>query len=335
MVEIVDGSVLREDVTKNAMGGTELLAYRLQQALPQSILDEVQIVLSRVRKLRDDKVRIFWAHDLPGDPESEFLMNQNNHDWFHGYVFVSNWQAQQYIARYKLPTEKCIVIHNGIYPIAQTIEKPKDKINLIYHTTPHRGLELLIPTFEKLCTEYKNIHLNVYSSFKLYGWESRDKNYKGLFDKINNHEQMTYHGCVSNDAIRRTLSKSHIFAYPCVWTETSCLSLMEAMSAGLLCIHPNNGALFETGGNVTYAYQWQKNDETHMNLLYNILRDVISDLSLDINYYKVPTSMSKIYADYVYDFKKMAAIWNAYLKNIINNTDDRKLHQELFIYGSE
>jgi glycosyltransferase involved in cell wall biosynthesis len=334
MVEIVDGVVLRKDVTKNAMGGTELLAYRLQQVLPKSILDEVQIVLSRVRKLRDDKVRIFWAHDLPGDPESDFLNDPNNHKWFHGYVFVSNWQAQQYIARYNLPTDKCMVIHNGIKPIVD-FEKPKDKINLIYHTTPHRGLEILVPVFEKLCEIHRNIHLNVYSSFKIYGWDQRDKQYESLFEKIKSHEQMTYHGTVSNDEIREALKTSHIFAYPCIWTETSCLSLMEAMSAGLMCVHPNNGALFETSGNVTYQYQWQKNPNEHAMLMFNILNGIVHDLTVNPDYYNTPNLMSKIYANYTYSFDKIALMWESYLQNIINRVDDRSLHQELFIYGSE
>jgi glycosyltransferase involved in cell wall biosynthesis len=38
----------------------------------------------------------------------------------------------------------------------------------------------------------------------------------------------------------------HMFAYPCIWEETSCISALEAMAAGLYCVTTNYGALYET-----------------------------------------------------------------------------------------
>ena len=81
-----------------------------------------------------------------------------------------------------IPYFKSIVLNNAIDPI-EPLEKPDDKIRLIYHPTPHRGLELLVPVFEALCNEHNDIELDVYSSFKIYGWEQRDDQYKQLFDR--------------------------------------------------------------------------------------------------------------------------------------------------------
>jgi hypothetical protein len=36
-------------------------------------------------------------------------------------------------------------------------EKPKDKIVLVHHSNPQRGLSLLVDVFERLCEEYDNI----------------------------------------------------------------------------------------------------------------------------------------------------------------------------------
>ena len=41
---------------------------------------------------------------------------------------------------------------------------------------------------------------------------------------------MTYHGFKPNDVVRKALSEAHIFAYPSIWVETSCISAIEAMS---------------------------------------------------------------------------------------------------------
>lgn len=40
--------------------------------------------------------------------------------------------------------------------------------------------------------------------------------------------------------------QAHIFAYPCTWEETSCLSAIEAGMAGLSLVTTNLGALYET-----------------------------------------------------------------------------------------
>ena len=73
-----------------------------------------------------------------------------------------------------VPYSESIILRNAIDPI-EVGEKPKDTIRLIYHSTPHRGLELLVPVFEKLCETHDDIELDVYSSFKIYGWEERSE----------------------------------------------------------------------------------------------------------------------------------------------------------------
>ena len=118
-----------DELSKNAMGGTELMKYALESRLDKELLDEVQIVCSRVRELDESKLRIFWAHDLPGDPESEFLRD-GGWDKFHRLVFVSNWQMQAYIQAYNIPWSKCIVLQNAITPIEEH-EKPTDKYDIV------------------------------------------------------------------------------------------------------------------------------------------------------------------------------------------------------------
>src|SRR6185436_14024378 len=147
-----------------------------------------------------------------------------------------------------------IVLYNAIEPIP-LVEKPPDTINFVYHTTPHRGLEILVPVFENIVREFPNVHLDVFSSFAAYGWNERDKPYEPLFAKIAEHPNMTYHGYQPNDVVREYLQRAHYFAYPNTWLETSCIALMEAMSAGCVCLHPNAGALPETSGGLTRMYQ--------------------------------------------------------------------------------
>ena len=321
------------EVSAGAKGGTELMREWLQARLPVELVEQCQIISSRVRELQDDKIRILWLHDLPNDPESEHLKN-GGHEKFHALVFVSNWQMQQYVAYFNIPWSKCVVIENAIVPVdEEKIVKPTDKIKLIYHTTPHRGLELLVPIFVKLAEKHKNIELDVFSSFKIYGWEQRDEPYKKLFDICKEHPQINYHGTVPNDVVRDALAQAHIFAYPSIWTETSCISLMEAMSAQCVCIHPNLGALYETAGGTTMMYQWNEDTTQHANGFAHIVDTIISNMS-DENY-RAMTGIARSLTKVRFGWPRAIGSWTMLIESLLQkypSVESRKDKGPMFSY---
>lgn len=326
MVQIIDGVIKKGKTNSNAMGGTEILAHKLVDHVKPEYLNGVQIISSRVEcELSPDHVRVFWAHDLPGDPASEFLHKKSEQDKFHKFVFVSNWQMQNYIARYNLPWSKCIVMLNAIEPIPDH-EKPTDKINFIYYSTPHRGLELLVPVFDRLSQENPNIHLDVYSSFRLYGWGQRDEPYQKMFDYINQHPHMTNHGTVSNEKIREALTNAHIMLYPSIWQETSCLCLMEAMSAGVACVHSNYGALYETAANWTVMYGMHEDFTAHASTAYSIASQVLKHMNSQP--FKDELHSAKNYTNMYYSWGARGPQWERFLEVLKMNTKDTKLPQE-------
>lgn len=329
MAEIINGEFVRNETNQKSFGGTEQLTNKVAERLPKDLLQDFQIVSSRVRELDEDKIRIFWAHDLPGDPESEFLTTDVGRNQFHKYVFVSNWQMQGYIQRYGLKPSQCVVLRNFIDPIEEH-EKPDDKINIIYHTTPHRGLNILVPVFNKLCEKYDNIHLDVYSSFALYGWEVRDEEYEQTYQMIRDNPQSTYHGTQPNNVIREALKNSHIFAYPTIWNETSCLCLMEAMSAKNLCVHSNFGGIYETASHWTNMYQYHEHPNSHASACYNML-----DLTIE-NYAQMQlnTAPTKVYTDTFYSWANREAEWLALLNSLKAAVDDRSIPRETFSYST-
>ena len=313
-MEINGGEIIRNELNQNAMGGSEIIATNIAKRINPELLKEFQIVNSRVRNLDESKIRIFLAHDLPGDPESEFLKNGG---WkkFHRMVFVSNWQMQKYIEYYGIPWSKCLVVQNAIDPIEQH-EKPKDKIKLAYWSTPHRGLNILYAVFDKLCEKYDNIELDVYSSFKIYGWEERDKQFHDLFEACKAHPKINYHGSVSNEEIREALKSTHILAYPSIWPETSCMVLMEAMSAGLVCVHPNYAALPETAANWTQMYQWHEDIQDHAHIFYGLLDQVLEHYDTEVIQSRLASQQS--YANVFYSWNMRVLQWEAVLRSLLN-----------------
>lgn len=311
-------AIEKNNLNKNAMGGTELMGHALYKNVEPGLLEHFQIIQSRFREIQPGKIPIYWLHDLPGDPESEHLKS-GGWNKFEKLVFVSNWQQFAYNTHFGIPPSKSVVIQNAIEPIDVDYnrDKPKDKIKIIYHTTPHRGLNILYAAFEELSNEFKNIELDVYSSFSLYGWPDRDKPYEELFARLKEHPQINYHGAVSNEEVREALKSAHIFAYPSIWQETSCISLMEAMSAGCVCIHPNYGALWETAANLTLMYNWQEDQRDHLNLFYGILKQIL--LTYNFNEPESASRMlyTKHYADMFYSWKGRKMQWEGFLKDIL------------------
>ena len=224
------------EISIKANGGTELAKRSIGELIDPELAKHFQVVSSRVRELDPTKIRIFYAHDLPEDPESAKFRDQQFQDSFHQFVFISNWQYQRYQLVHGIKQDmNSAVIEHGITPASIDVleKKVEDKIRLVYTSTPQRGLEILVPVFQKLAEKYDNIHLDVFSSFKIYGWEDADKQFEPLYEQIRNHPQMTYHGFVSNEELRKHLETAHIHAYPSIWLETACRAVIEAMSAGL------------------------------------------------------------------------------------------------------
>lgn len=310
------------ELSRNSMGGTELLQRRLYDGkVPRELLEKTQIIFSRVRDLEPAKRRVLYLHDLPEDPESARLSDPEYRNKFDKFVLVSNWQMNEYNAKLGVPYGSSVVIRNSIDPIqsehkleSRTVDR--EKIRLIYHTTPHRGLEILVPVFVELAKKYPQVELDVYSSFNLYGWGERDKPYETLFKVCDEHPQIRNHGTVSNEELRKALVEADIFPYPCIWKETSCLCLIEAMSAGVLCIHPNLAALPETSMNTTLMYQWDEDPNRHAYLFYQVLDYTISRMIEDRNHGLGQVRLQKFMADSAHSWEARSRDWTALLTSL-------------------
>jgi UDP-glucose:(glucosyl)LPS alpha-1,2-glucosyltransferase len=272
---VYKGKVIDTDLSQNSKGGTEMMRDRLVRNADPDLLKEYAIHLSRPREIYDDVKNIFYCHDLAMDPENKILKDEGWKKFDH-FVFVSYWQRDQYILLYGIPYSKCTVIQNSIELEYTPIEKQTDAIRLIYHTTPHRGLELVYPIVDALSKEFDNIHLDVYSSFSVYGWDQRDKPFEDLFNKIKDHDHMTYHGAVSNEEVLDALRESHIFLFPSIWQETSCIAMIEAIRSGALVVHPSYGALQETAGDATIMYEYTEVANDHASMAFSVVKNLLS-----------------------------------------------------------
>jgi len=102
-----------------------------------------------------------------------------------------------------------------------------------------------------------------------------DEQFRHIYKRARNLDGVNYHGTITNDEIREMLKTHHIMSYPSVYEETSCLTLIEAMSAGCLGVVPNLGAIPETGANFPWMYGWESDPKRHAQVHGHILSRAI------------------------------------------------------------
>ena len=292
---------LRPVAFNDSFGGSENQLRFLLKYLSDDSFKDINIILNNADHslVEKGKINILWMHHFVNQKEAQNLNSKDFVDKLDWIVFNSNWNFEKYVYQFKIPENKSIVIRNAIETI-NFEKKPKDKINLIYHTTPWRGLELLLKVFQNL--NLKNVELNVCSSTLIYGKKFDDvmgKNYKKLFDEYKNTQNVNYHSFIDNKKIIELLKKMHIFSYPSIWPETSCISAIEALSAGCEVVTTNLGALYETCSpfsklvgfdrnldNLEKKYEkalkysienfWSKENQKKLNLQYEIMKSTYS-----------------------------------------------------------
>tara|TARA_R110000772_G_C13307972_1_gene439579 strand:- start:7623 stop:8570 length:948 start_codon:yes stop_codon:yes gene_type:complete len=314
-------TIIIDYVAAKAASGTELMMRGLDDRLSKSLNNKFSIGRAIGLFKNDPTIKIYWTHNLPTQriiPEIEERQTLNSNsrwDIIDGVVFVSEWQKQEYIKYYNFSEDDIShlkVLRNAIVPI-EAHTKPNNKIKLIYTSVPERGLQILYDVFDKLSQKYDNIELDVYSSYKIYGIPQTDIVHRRLLDQCKNHPKINYYGTVSNDILREAFKQSHIFAYPSTFLETSCISLIEAMSAGCVCVHPDIGALGETGAGFTQMYQ-KANNRTEFHPLFE---SALEDAILKVRNNKIDTTKQVSYANDIYSWNTRIQEWNEYLTSLL------------------
>jgi glycosyltransferase involved in cell wall biosynthesis len=232
-------------------GATEIQMEMLHKHVPKEILDQVQICTSVPGKVPIDpnKVNILWQKNSYDQPNlAPWFADKNNHKKYDWYVFNSHWNYEKFRYFFDVPTDRCVVIKNGInnFP-ARKVYKKGQPIKILHHNTPWRGLNVLLRAMQEI--KDPNITLDVYSSTQVYGdsfKQQNDDQFKPLYEQAKQLPNVNYIGYETNEYILKNITDYDLYVYPSTFEETSCVSAMEALAAGVHVITNNYGALYET-----------------------------------------------------------------------------------------
>ena len=200
----------------------------------------------------DNIKRVYlWVHDvLPILQDSKSKCIQTHKEKFKYMIAVSKWQKENIVKELNIPEELIFVSRNAIYK-ERFINKNIDKIpfRFIYSSAPDRGLNMLINIIPKIKEKYDQTTLYIYADKKIIDTET--------LKIINDCDYIFLNDRLDQDLIAIEYLKSDIWLYPTDFTETYCITALEAMASkclvatvdycglgniiegrGILCEHP-------------------------------------------------------------------------------------------------
>ena len=255
-------------------GGTELMFDELMRRLPASYKKQFSI-FNYLPQADFSKKTIYW-NQLSYDQDAvQALKDPKLVEQIDHFVFVSHWQSEMFRKIFNIPGYKTHVLKNASLGVIPREGGERDKVRLCYTSTPWRGLDILLDAWELI--KPNNCELHIFSSCNIYGPEfgKNDVNYEPLYERCTTLPGVVYRGSIPNSELREELPTFDILAYPNTFEETSCIAVIEALSAGLRVVTSNLGALPETTEGWARMYPYLMDPSLHTQTFANILLEEI------------------------------------------------------------
>jgi glycosyltransferase involved in cell wall biosynthesis len=228
----------------------------LKQAGPWKDLD-VFIVSRQPLVLHDAsfswRAAYVWCHDIHCGAAPEVKTALLKAD---AVLALSSWHKSHLHHTYPFLGDHHVVkTRNGI-ATGRFGKKPNKVGNkLIYASSPDRGIERLLSLWPRIRAEVSNAELEIYYGFNTWRMMCQGfSDQKGL-ERIAYYEDLLtakappgvkFMGRVGQNQLAEAYLKAKVWAYPTWFSETSCISAMEAQAGGCVPVTSALAALEET-----------------------------------------------------------------------------------------
>jgi glycosyltransferase involved in cell wall biosynthesis len=197
------------------------------------------------------RLSVLWMHDIHVGPDP--------HGFLKGYDIILNlsgWARDTALRYYPgIPRERFVVTRNGIDTALFSCPVEKKGCKAVYSSSPDRGLDKLLDWWPAIREMQPDAELHVYYGFDT--WERmadlrRDRIAKlqiGIFRaRLARMEELgvASHGRVGQEELAKAWMGASLWLYPTSFSETSCITAMEAQAAMAWPITSSLAALRET-----------------------------------------------------------------------------------------
>jgi len=269
------------------------------------------------------KVRILWVHDVhcgPPTPVLEQALLRADR------IFcLSEWHKKFFLETYPALDPATVVVTRNSVDLArfapgQIVRKQGNR--LIYASSPDRGLLRLVELFPAIRTRVPDAELHVYYGFDTWELMAIRNGNNAQREQITAYRQLlerykdagiTYHGRVNQKELAEAFIASKVWPYPTWFSETSCITAMEAQAAGCVPVATLRAALGET---VQHGILLQPPETTaefgadFVNMVVRMLQDDAARMKI--------ADAGRSYAFANYGWNKVASDWEAELFRLLD-----------------
>jgi glycosyltransferase involved in cell wall biosynthesis len=199
------------------------------------------------------KATFCWVHDIHCGSE----LTHDRALQIDKFLTLSQWHKDFFFSHYDfLHSSQMEVTRNGIDLNRFNRAVSRNPHKAVYSSSPDRGMEVAIRSWSLVREKIPDAELHIYYGFDT--WEASAKHDQGQKDLIqrlkkllsdNANNGVVYHGRVDQETLAREYMSSGVWPYSTWFSETSCISAMEAHAAGLRMVTSPIAALNETVGN--------------------------------------------------------------------------------------
>ena len=198
-----------------------------------------------------------WAHDTHllayGCDLSDTAIIEKWSDRIDGCVCQTRWHADEYARRYPTLQSKIHVINNGIdpamFPSLNSFNKVANRF--IYTSRTERGLSRILDLWPDIIAAMPDATLVIskYVAFPCNDDERRiQARIAGLNQMQGGQGRIRHLGQLNPAQLYAEMGAAEYWLYPTDWPETSCITAMEMLMSGVICLYYPVAGLTETMG---------------------------------------------------------------------------------------
>lgn len=207
------------------------------------------LVVSRYANFLSDefninsRVKLLWCHDIFAHNATNKLLLKADK-----ILALSEWHKQYLMNHHNLSSDHVLVTRNGI-DLTKFKNIKKKPYKCINSSSPDRSWPVLLDIWPRIVEQIPEAELHLYYGFDNWKKTADSRTLKLIDDleqKIKNSKNVFYHGRVNENQLIEAFNESTCWLYPTWFSETSCISAMQARAANCYCITSPIAALNET-----------------------------------------------------------------------------------------
>lgn len=221
----------------------------------QDLECDVLIVSRRADMLGDQykikaKLKLLWVHDIYAVAATNELLLKADR-----ILALSEWHKQFLLNYHHIHPNHVLTTRNGINLARFEKEIQRDQFKCINSSSPDRSWTVLLEIWPKIKAKVPQATLHLYYGFKNWKFSAQyDPKQMELINFIENKIKemsslgVVFHDRVNQEQLANEFLGAGAWLHPTWFSETSCITAMEAQAAGLRMVTSNIAALKETAG---------------------------------------------------------------------------------------